>query len=290
MNLYLKNKTQYYYKKRKSYLDKGGWKYDESNLVIFQEKVNYLMIHESPEYKSILSDKIRIHEYSKKILGKDICVPILKVYDNVDEINLDELPDKFVLKCNHGSDMNIFCKDKSKFNLDEAKRSLNSWVNNNYAFVNGEIQYLFIKRKILSAPYLGDNIFDYKFFCFHGEPKYVVANKVLDKDMHTKLYNFYDLNWTLTDFELGVPGYLRKPELQIEKPKNFDLMIDYAKKLSNEFVFVRVDLYEINNTVFLSELTFSPSNLNMHFKNQQQCKFLGSLIDITKIRPYLFNK
>ena len=84
--------------------------YDESNLITFQNKLNYLIIHESPEYKGNIIDKIKLSDYSKKILGKDICIPILKTYNNVDEINIDELPDKFVLKCNHGSGMNIFCK------------------------------------------------------------------------------------------------------------------------------------------------------------------------------------
>ena len=75
----------------------------------------------------------------------------------------------------------------------------------------------------------------------------------------------------------------------IERPKNLDLMINYAQKLSNEFVFVRVDLYEVNNTVYLSELTFSPTNAQMTFKNKEQSLYLGSLLDITKIKLSLYN-
>ena len=116
-NLFLMNKTEFYYRERKKYFRR----YNELNLVTFQDKLNYLVIHESPEYKSNIVDKIKLSEYSKKILGKNICVPILKIYNNANEINLDELPDKFVLKCNHGSGMNIFCKDKSKFDLEKSK-------------------------------------------------------------------------------------------------------------------------------------------------------------------------
>ena len=86
-------------------------KVNESNLVTIQNKLNYLIVHESPDYKSKLADKILLHDYSIKKLGKDICVPIIKIYNNTDEIKKEDLPDKFVLKCNHGSAMNIICEN-----------------------------------------------------------------------------------------------------------------------------------------------------------------------------------
>jgi hypothetical protein len=116
--LYMKNKTEFYFKYRIKTLKKYNIYYNESNLITFQDKINYLIIHENPELKTDIVDKIKIHQYSIKILGKDICPPIIKVYKNVDEINLDELPKKFVLKANHGSGMNLICKDKLHFDLN----------------------------------------------------------------------------------------------------------------------------------------------------------------------------
>ena len=81
-------------------------------------------------------------------MGKYLCPPIIKIYNNIDEINLKDLPDKFVLKCNHGSGMNIFCEDKSKFDLSRAKILLNKWMNNNSGFTSFEYQYINVKRKI----------------------------------------------------------------------------------------------------------------------------------------------
>ena len=286
INLFLKNKTEFYYRERKQ-----AFKYyDESKLLTFQDKINYLSIHESPEYKANIADKIKLSEYSKKILGKDICVPIIKIYDDADEINLDELPDKFVLKCNHGSGMNIFCKDKSEFDLEKSKKQLNKWLNFNYGLGGAEFQYYFIKRKIFSSFYLGDEIIDYKVYCFNGNPKYIVAKKLLDEKTHQYAYNYYNLNWTLSEIEYGSNQYKRDPNIIIEKPKNLDLIIDYSKKLSNEFGFVRVDFYEIDNTVYLGELTFTPTNAINPFKNEAQRIYLGSLININKIEPSLFNK
>ena len=119
--LFLKNKTEYYFQKRMIFLRALGINYDESKLITFGDKINYLMIHESPEYKANMADKIKIHQYSKNILGKDICTPILKIYNNTDEINLEELPEKFVLKCNHGCGMNILCKNRTNFDFEKPK-------------------------------------------------------------------------------------------------------------------------------------------------------------------------
>ena len=286
--LFLKNKTEYYFQKRTNYLREQKMNYDESKIITFQDKINYLIIHESPEYKANLADKIKLHQYSKKILGKDICSPILQIYNNTSEINLDQLPEKFILKCNHGSGMNILCKNRTDFDLEKAKRSLDEWMNINYAFGGAEFQYLFIERKIFSSPYLGDLI-DYEVYCFNSQPKFIRVHKQLSEHSHRTLHNYYDLDWNLTDIETNFQEYIRDPNIKIGKPKNLNLMINYAKKLSKDFVFVRVDFYDINNTVYLSELTFSPANTLNKYKNEGQRKYLGSLLDITKINSSLYN-
>ena len=255
--LFLRNKTEYYFQQRTNFLRIQNINYDESKLITFQDKLNYLIIHESPEYKANLADKIKVHQYSQKILGKDICSPIIKIYNNIDEINLDELPEKFVLKCNHGSGMNILCKNRTNFDLKKAKQSLNEWMNINFAFQGAEFQYLFIERKIFASPYLGD-IYDYEIYCFNSQPKFIRVRKQLTGKRHRILHNYYDLDWNLTDIETNYQEYFRDPDIKIEKPIHLNLMINYAKILSKDFVFVRVDFYDINDTVYLSELTFTP--------------------------------
>ena len=157
----------------------------------------------------------------------------------------------------------------------------------NYGFSFGEVHYLFIKRKIFLSPYLVDRIIEYKIFCFNGEPKYIVVSQIRGANNH--IYNYYDLNWTLTDINHRFGGVRRDPNVIIEKPKYLNLMLDYARKLSEEFAFVRVDLYEVNDTVYLSEMTFAPSNNQMRYNNEEKRIYLGSLLDINKIKPYLFN-
>ena len=279
--LYIENRTEFYIKGRQREMEKIGRNYNDSDIVTIQDKYNWLMIHESPEKKSKYADKLLLHEYSKEVLGIDICVPILKIYNNINDINLDELPEKFVLKCNHGSGMNILCKDKSKFNISEAKRRLNGWMKTNYGLKHFEYQYITINKKIFAEKYLCDDILDYKFYCFNGVPKFIRVQKHL---INYKINNYYDLNFTLNDIETNLPKYYRRPDIKFPKPKNLDLMIYYCKRLSAQFTFVRVDLYEVENIVYLGELTFSPFNINMPYKDRNQSLYLGKLLDISKVK------
>ena len=268
-----------------------GMKYIDENSGTIQSKLSYLIVHESPDYKSKLVDKIKVHEYSKKVLGKDICVPIIKIYKNVNEINFDELPNKFVLKTNHGAAMNVIVSDKSKLNIEEAKKNLNSWIKRNFGLEGGEFQYINVERKIFAETFLKEGIEDYKIYCFHGEPKMVRVQKVNDIKSTTKkkINNFYTLDWQLTDIETGRPGFYRDPKVSFEKPPHFDLMLSYARKLSAEFAFVRIDFYDVNGKVYLGEMTFSPSNVCFTLKGMEQSKQLGAWLDVTKIKKYLFN-
>ena len=280
-------KLEMCYKSRAIYYTK----YREHNngnikLETIQSKISYLIVHESPDYKSKIVDKIGVHEYAKKVLGKDICVPILKIYNDANEINFDELPNQFVLKNNHGCGMNIIVNDKSKLNYEDAKNTLNKWKNDNFGVDAGEFQYINVNKKIFAETFLKDNIEDYKIYCFHGEPKLIRVQKKVES---RKINNYYTLDWKLTDIETGLDNFYRDPNTVFEKPKTLELMIEYAKKLSAEFVFVRVDFYYFNDIIYLGEMTFTPSNLNFRLKNEEQSKYLGTFIDVTKIKKYLFN-
>ena len=283
-----KSRALYFTEERKKQTDHYLDKYNDNNLEIIQNKINYLIIHESPDYKSRIADKIGVHEYTKKVLGKDICVPIIKIYSDANEINFDELPNQFVLKCNHGAGMNILVKDKSKLNFEDAKNNLNNWKNIDFGFREGEFQYINIERKIFAETFLKADIEDYKVYCFNGEPKLMRVQK-WGAPGRGKINNYYTMDWQLTDIDTGKAYFYRDPNAVFEKPKTFDLMIEYAKKLSAEFVFVRVDFYEFNDTVYLGEMTFSPSNCQFTLKDLKQSKYLGTFLDITKIKKYLFN-
>ena len=275
-NLILKFKTKKYYKKRIHFLLKNKRIYNESNLITIEDKINWLIIHDTNSLKGKCADKILIHKYSRKILGKDICNKILRIYNNIEDINISKLPNKFVIKANHGSGYNIIVNDKKRFDLINAKKKLNKWMNINYGKYSTEFHYSFINKKIFIEEFIGNNLKNYKFLCYNGNPEYVYVSI---KEGKKKYRNFYDMKWNFLSFHcLSEPH----PTYIYSKPKLFDKMKIYAKKLSNNFKFVRVDLYELkNNEIRLGELTFSPMNSFFYCKNRKDEIKLGFNIKIT---------
>ena len=166
------------------------------NPVTFNEKIQWLKLYNSIPIKTRLADKYLVREYVKNKIGKEYLIPLLGVYDKFEEINFGMLPDKFVIKCNHGSGYNIIVKDKSKLNLKDIQTKINNWMNINYPFVYGmELHYRDIEPKIIIEEFMDDgtgDLKDYKITCFNGKPELIWV----DSDRFTNhKRNLYDLNW-----------------------------------------------------------------------------------------------
>lgn len=254
-----------------------GLNIDLDNPVTIQEKINWLKIYDSTPLKTKCADKIQVHDYCKEKLGEDICIPIIKVYNSTSEINWDELPQQFVMKCNHGSGMNIIVKDKSTLDKADAIRKLNRWMSEDFSFkVCYEMHYHDIPRKIFVEEYKTDknqtaSLYDYKFWCFNGEPKFYTINDghghgdIIYYSMDDKIIDPYDAY-------NGTQSY--------EKPLNFNKMVEYSKLLSKDFKFVRVDFYEVDGKIYLGELTFTPGAGWFKYKKTEYNKIFGDMLDL----------
>lgn len=261
-------------------------KIDLINPKTIQDKINWLKIHDSTPLKGKCADKIKNHEFCKEVLGEDICIPIIKVYNNVSEIKLEELPEQFVLKCNHGYHMNIICKDKKTFDLEKAKRDLEKWVSTDFGCDSFQPHYSYIEPKIFAEKYMEDekqkkSLFDYKFWCFNGVPKFFTINDGLGGGA----INHYDMNGNPLTIDRG-GAYGANWDKNYEKPKNFEKMVEYAKKLSSRFIFVRVDFYEINGKVYLGELTFTPGRGMFRYKDSKDDLKVGEMLELPKPKKY----
>ena len=274
LSFFYDSKIKNYYTKRTNYINYLNRTYNESNLTTFEDKINWLIIHDTNKLKSRCSDKILLHYYSKKKLGKDICNKILKIYHSEKDIELNDLPNQFVLKTNHGSGFNIIVGNKTDFNITQAKILLKDWMNIDYGEIATEFHYSFIKHKIFAEEYIGNNIKNYKFLCYNGKPKYVYVSI---KEGENKYRNFYDMNWNFINFQCLSESH---PTYHYPKPKFFELMKKYAIILSKDFKFVRVDLYELENEIRLGELTFTPMNSFFYCKNKEHEIELGKEIII----------
>ena len=273
-NIYTERMINYYYNKRINIIHSKNRTYDESNLITFEDKLNWIAIHDVNKLKGKCSDKILLHEYSKRILKKDICNKILKIYCDPYKINISELPNEFVLKTNHGSGFNIIVDNKKNLDIDKAKKKLSNWLKVDYGNISGEFHYRFIKRKIFAEEYIGKALNNYKFFCYHSIPKFVYLSKKIKK---RKYRTFFDMNWNKLDFNCISQS---DPKNIYPKPKTFELMKKYAHKLSRPFKFARVDLYEYNGNVRLGEITFIPMNSQFYCKKIEHNIELGKYMKL----------
>jgi len=258
---------------------RAGLNLDLDNPKTIQDKINWLKLYDSTPLKTKCADKILVHDYCKEKVGIDLCIPILRIYNNVNEINWAELPDAFVIKCNHGSGMNIIVKDKSKLDIKDAEAKLTRFMKDDFAFhVGYEMHYHDIPHKIFVEEYKEDekqknSLLDYKFWCFNGVPKFMTVN---DGHGHGTM-SYYDTDFNKLDIERTD---FRPMKDEQQKPVNFDKMVEYSKLLSKDFKFVRVDFYEVSGKLYLGELTFTPGAGFFKYKKEEYNKIFGDWIDL----------
>lgn len=257
-----------------------GYDLDLNNPQTLCEKLNWMKVYDSTFLKTYCADKLLVREYVKDKLGKDISIPVIGVYDKFEDIDFSKLPKNYVIKCNHGSGMNIIVKD-GKVNKADVKQKLDKWMRTDYLHLL-EFHYKPIRKKIFIEEYVENKgkpaLTDYKFSCFNGQPK--ICQVINDRYTNRLHFNYYDLDFQPMK-EIGRNDHPADYSYKDERPKNWDLMIKYAKILSEDFKFVRVDFYEINDKVYLGELTFLPNGGYMKYKDKKTDIELGKMLNIT---------
>ena len=237
----------------------------------WNEKMLWLSRYWRNPLISYCSDKYQVRQYLKDKGCGDILNEQYGVFDSADQIDFDALPSKFVLKCNHGSRMNIIVEDKNRLDIPATVATLNKWM----AFQYGrgtEWQYKMIKPKILVEKYLESadgKMIEYQIFCFNGKPMFFLVRNDLRKSSVDKQSVEYAVSYTI-DWKRV---YMRKDEekfdFDLPKPHNYEKMIDYAVRLSQDFPQVRVDYYEIDDRLVFGELTFSShGNVQSNYKKE----------------------
>lgn len=246
----------------------------------FNEKIQWLKLYNRNPLYTELVDKYTVRDYVEKKIGSQYLTKCYGVYSRFDEIDFDQLPDTFVIKCTHDCGSAIFCKSKKDFSISNAKRRINKALKQNYYYQGREWPYKNTIPRIIIEEYLGDNskcsLYDYKFFCFDGIPKALfVASGRYSGDMRV---DFFDIDFNKLPFERGYPN----SDLDIEKPVNFDKMVELASALSEDIPFVRVDFYNIDGRVVFGELTFSPGGGMEVFRPKEWDYVFGSWIKLPK--------
>lgn len=225
------------------------------------------------------ADKYAVREYIEKCGLKHIINDLLGVWDRPEDIEWDQLPDRFVMKCNHGAGYNLVCKDKTAFDIEAAKKKLKKWLKEEYWTEYAEVQYRGIEKKIICEKYLeGKNDalpVDYKIYCFNGKPLYI--GNFIERNMEEKfiLRGYFDLDWN--------PSPVFRYEMDLNKfprPECLEEMLSYAEILSKPFPFVRVDFYEVNGKVYFGELTFTPTGCLGNYYSDEAYLQLGEALNV----------
>lgn len=246
---------------------------DFKNPKTFNEKLNWLKLYyRRPDFITLV-DKYEVKKYIADKIGGQHVIPTLGVWDKFEDINFNELPNQFVLKCTHDSGGLVVCKDKSKLNLKEVKAKIEKSLTNNYYLWTREWPYKGVKPRIIAEKYMEDQetgeLRDYKFFCFNGEPKLMFVAS--ERGLKNTKFDFYDMQF----HHMNIVQHYPNSEYSIEKPEHFEKMVMLAEKLSAGFPHVRVDFYEANGQVYFGEMTFYHFGAIVPFETEEWDKKIG---------------
>lgn len=227
---------------------------DFTNPKTFNEKVNWLKLHDrNPAYVTLV-DKYEVKKIVSEKIGPEYVIPNLGVWDDSSAIDFEALPDQFVLKCSHDSGSRVICTNKAELDIDKARRIMAKSLKNDYYLLNREWPYKDVKRRILAEKYIeskSGELNDYRIYCFNGEPKFFSIDLNVKSSIRV---NFYDPDLNILPF-----GAAEEPpdfNAEVKIPDNIGEMLGIAKKLSKGHPFIRVDLYNVEGKIYFSELTF----------------------------------
>jgi len=242
---------------KKVYRAYMGRELDLENPRSYTEKLQWLKLYDRKPIYTQMVDKYEVKKLVAESIGEEYIIPTLGIFDSFDEIDFDALPDQFVLKCTHDSGGLVICRDKSKLDMEEARKKLTKFLKRKYYHIWREWPYKNVKPRIIAEKYMEDKktseLRDYKFFCFGGEAKLIfIATDRQTEGEETK-FDFFDMEYNHLPFTNGHPNAKVAPE----KPECFDEMRELAEKLSDGIPHVRVDFYEVDGKVYFGELTFS---------------------------------
>lgn len=231
--------------------------------ITFNEKLQWLKLYNRRDEYTAMVDKVEAKKVAASRIGEEYIIPTLGIWDSVDDIDFDALPDKFVLKTTHGGGGNaiVLCRDKSLLNRSAVKNVLHRSLRkgDSYRWLK-EWPYKNVRRRIIAEEMLEDEaneqIVDYKFYCFHGKPYLVLV--CFDRGHGKTKYYYFDRNWTFQ--RINTMGQQAPMDFTLSKPKNIDEMFFLAEKLSAGEPFIRIDLYNVNGRIYFGEYTFYPAS------------------------------
>lgn len=256
-----------------------GYELNLSNPRTFQEKLQWLKLYDYRPIYAKMCDKYEVKSFVADVIGEQYTVPTLGLYDRAEDIDYSTLPNTFVMKTTHDSGTIVVCKDKSKLDIEKTNMYLNKRLKIKYYLKERELYYKDVKPRIIVEKLIGvpdEDLRDYKFFCFNGEPKlmFIISNR-WGEGGHKA--DYYDMDGK--PVEIFQPGF-ENSETQPDLPPVFEEMKALASKLSKGIPHLRVDFYYTQGQIYVGELTFFDSGGYLRFEPDEYNKILGDWIII----------
>lgn len=250
----------------------------------FNEKLQWLKLHDRrPEY-TMMVDKIKVKDYVAKLIGKKYIIPTLATYKHIDDIDIKKLPNQFVIKWNHDSGSVVICRDKNNFDWNKVKEKLKSGETRSGFWYGREWPYKNVVPMLLVEKLMQDSdeyeLRDYKIFCFNGKP--LLCQVISDRSIDEKI-DFFDMDWKRLVGLVGLVGLspnIHNSSYTISRPKSFDKMKSFASLLAKNTPFSRIDFYEINGQLYFGEITFYPASGFGKFYPDEWNYTLGNAIQL----------
>lgn len=268
----------------------GKWP-DLKNPKTYYDKSIWIILNWNSPLKAICTDKYAVRKYLTDLGHAELLTPLVGVWDKVENVPIDSLPDKFALKCTHGCGCNLFCTDKAAFNVEDAKKKLTAWMKRDWGMYSGERHYRQIRPRIICEEYLEDGKWtmpiDYKFYCFGGKFKMcmVVYGRQPGVSEHNE--NYFDRHWNLMHGVLrNEPENYEKGLEVVSKPENYERMVGLAEELAKPFPIVRVDFYSVNGKIVFGELTFTSHGGIGQVWTDRLLGEIGDMITLPEPIPY----
>ncbi len=249
------------------------------------EKIQWLKIYDNLPIKTELTDKVLVRNYIKNIIGEEYLKPVLQICDNFEEIDFTRLPNRFIVKCNHGCKWQFVVKDKedylsNKFIMSYTKKMINNWLRQTFfGWSDFETQYKSIVPKIIIEPMLcSENHrqpYEIEIFCFNSKPQIF---KTYNNE--TEVNSVFDKNYNNIDLKFS---YIEHHKYGAEKPHQLlETAVNLSKKLAKDFKLVRVDWFIHNNKLYFNEMTFTPNSGYFYFPEEYKKwdKKLGNMINL----------
>lgn len=254
-----------------------GYSSNLKNPKTFNEKLQWYKLYYCPNNDLVVkcADKYEVRQFLEEKGFASYLNELYGVWENVEDVPWEELPEQFVLKCTHGCAYNIICDDKRNLNITNAKKKVKKWMKEDFGRFNLEYHYSKMKRRIICEKYLGPNMTDYKFFCFNGKVEFMYISEGLDND-DTATIAFFNRDGSKAEFYRDDYAVNKKAKV----PDSFEQLCKLSEEISQGFPFVRVDWFDLKGKIYFSEMTFVPCAGMMPFNPKEYDLKMGERLSI----------